>query len=195
MRKRFGSFLLYVTHTCKRLRRGLLQVHSTQLPQPTVAIQKEITKKLFFQRRISLLPQYNAHRHKHNIVAGELLQEGNQHGRTMRPHRKRILHSVPQLALGDPTENREIRPLPAIGQQLRICKPNAQNLPGAIAAALKACAQAQFCIGHTNGCSDKKLNQREHLNVYSNAHYSNDFTKMSIVSAELGSLPHFEEQR
>ena len=47
---------------------------------------------------------------------------------------------------------------------------------------------------HTNGCSDKKLNQREHLNVYSNAHYSNDCTEMSSVSAELGSLPHFAEQ-
>ena len=89
--------------------------------------------------------------------------ESNQHGGTVRPHSKRILRSVLELALGDPTKNREIRPLPAIGQQLRICKLNAQNLHGAIAAALKACAQAQFCIGHTNGCSDKKLNQREHL--------------------------------
>ena len=179
LRKRFGSFLLFVTHTCKGLRSGLLQVHSTQLPQPTVAIQKEITKKLFFQRRISLLPQNNAHRHKHNIVTVELLQEGNQHGRTVRPHRKHILHSVPQLALGDPTKNREIRPLPAIGQQLRICKPNAQNLPGAIAAALKACAQAQFCIGHTNGCSDKKLNQREHLLLHWHNKSQQDVVRMA----------------
>ena len=31
-------------------------------------------------------------------------------------------------------------------------------------------------------------------NAYSGAHYSNDLTKMSMVSAELGSLPHFTQQ-
>ena len=141
----------------QELRRRLRRTHSTPLPQLSIAIQKEITKKLFFQRRISILPQCSAHRHMHNVVAVELLREGNQHGRTVRPHRKHILLSVPQLALGDPTKNRRIKPLPAIGQQLRICKPIARNLHGGIADVLRACAQAQFYIGQTNGFGDKNL--------------------------------------
>ena len=43
----FG-FFLFDNHTSKVLRIRLLQVHSTQLPQPTVAIQEDVTEELFF---------------------------------------------------------------------------------------------------------------------------------------------------
>ena len=47
---------------------------------------------------------------------------------------------------------------------------------------------------HTNGCSIKKLDQRDTLNVHCNAHDSSSLRKLSSVSAELSSLPRFAIQ-
>ena len=80
--KHIEYVLLFCNSYMQELRRRLRRAHSTTLPQLSLVIQKEITKKLFFQRRISILPQSSAHRHMHNVVAVELLRKGNQHGET-----------------------------------------------------------------------------------------------------------------